>query len=384
MPTSSKLNILHIITGLEPNGAEMMLFRLLESTREDLHCAVISLTGEGELGGRIRALGVPVISLRLQPGFGAFLSVPLLVREIRIRQPDLIQTWMYHANLIGGIAACIANRPIVWAIHHSNLDFGKNKIHTLLTAYLSSIISTLLPKAIIYCSRRSASIHQNIGYSKRKSILIPNGFDLSLYRPDHSVYLEVRAELGLREDCPLIGIVARFDPQKNHKGFIAAARIVLESHPETQFLMCGPGVDWNNKILSRWIDESGLRSKFILLGNRRDVPRLMSALDILASSSFGEAFSNVIGEAMACGVPCVATDVGDSAWMIGDTGRVVAPGDKFAFASALCDLLNMHGNERIALGDRARQRIAENFAISYVAQIYIQTYRKLTSCTESA
>ena len=208
-------------------------------------------------------------------------------------------------------------------------------------------------------------------------VVIPNGFDLARFRPDLAARASVRSELGLPEDTPLVGLIARLDPQKNHVGFFEAAAKVHRSCPDTHFLLAGAGVDDSSPSIRRVIQQAGVGDHTHLLGRREDIPRLMAALNVLASSSFGEGFPNVLGEAMACGVPCVVADVGDSAEIVGDTGRVVASGDMAGLAHHIVDILELSCQERHALGIAARERVQARYDIGSVVRQYERFYENL-------
>ena len=370
-----------IITGLSTGGAEFMLLKLLQNlNRNRFQLRVISLTSRGEIGARIEALGIKVHALGMQSGALHPFKFIQLVRLLRYSKPDVVHTWMYHADLLGGLAAKLAGiKIIVWGIRQGNLDPEQNKRSTLWIMRICSIISSLLPERILTCSERAKVIHVAVGYREDKMVLIPNGFDLERFCPNPAARGAVREELGLAPDTPLVGLIARADPQKNHRGFLEAAARVLAALPQVHFVFAGTGVDANNRVLMASIDRLGLRGHCHLLGRRDDVPRLMAALDLLASSSLGEAFPNVLGEAMACGVPCVVTDVGDSAEIVGETGRVVTPGDMAGLAAHLVELLHWPAGRRAQLGERARERVRARYAISDVARRYEAFYEQLLS-----
>jgi glycosyltransferase involved in cell wall biosynthesis len=208
-------------------------------------------------------------------------------------------------------------------------------------------------------------------------LIIPNGFETGLFKPDAASRAKFRNELGLAIETPLVGLIGRYDPQKNHFGFLGAAATVAQEFPDAHFVLCGPGVDVQNGELTSRVGDSGFKERIHLLGERPDMPSITAALDIACSSSLGEAFPNVIGEAMACGVPCVVTDVGDSAAIVGSTGKVVPPGDDLALARAVLGLLAMPDAERKALGLRARQRVIDNYSLDQVVRQYELLYESL-------
>jgi glycosyltransferase involved in cell wall biosynthesis len=216
--------------------------------------------------------------------------------------------------------------------------------------------------------------HIQLGYPSYKFEIIPNGFDISLFHPDSVAALSLREEFGLNTTDPVIGHLARFDPQKDHHTLIKAAELVIKSLPDARFILCGENINWDNQKLVGWIDEAGIRDHFLLLGRRDDMPRILAGLDLLVSSSVGEAFPTVLGEAMACGIPCVATDVGDSGLIIGETGILVPPCEPGPLAQGLIDMLKLSGSERELLGQKARKRVIENFNLPDIVNKYEKTF----------
>lgn len=369
--------IAFIITGLATGGAEIVLHNLLQRLdRAKFDPLVISLTGKGQIGPRIEALGIPVIALGMRPGLPNPLGLLRLARCLREWRPDVVHTWMYHADLMGGLAARLAGcHKVIWGIHHSNLSISKNKRSTLMVVRACACLSPWVPERILACSAHARMVHEAAGYRKSRMHVIPNGFDLNRFRPDPSARDDVRAELGLAPDVLLVGLIARYDVQKNHVGFIEAAVRIHGALPQVHFVLAGTGVDYTNISLRGAIAaHPGLAEKMHLLGRRDDIPRLMAALDVLASSSDGEAFGNVLCEAMACGVPCVTTDSGGTAEVVSETGRVVAAGDMAGLARGIVALLGLPPQERAALGARARERVRAHYEIGHVVALYQAAY----------
>lgn len=372
--------VLHIITGLGVGGAEISLQRLL--TRLPAlggQPQVVSLTSGGAIGEKIRAAGIPLLELNMRPGKPDLASFLRLRQIIQAEKPDLVQTWLYHADLLGGLAAKLNGRiPVVWGVHHTDLSRAGMKRSTLWTVRTCAALSRFLPSRIVFVSEVSRQVHLGLGYPAEKTVVIPNGYDLSEFAPNPAARAEVRAELGIAPTAPVVGLVARFNPQKDHLNFLQAAQILRDRLPEVVFVLCGDGVSWDNAQLSGWIRERGLEGNVQLLGRRNDVASLMNAMDVLCSSSAAEALPNVIGEAMACGLPCVVTDAGDSGKLVENTGRVVPVRDAAALADGLWSILSLPAGERAALGWSARQRIEENFSLEASAKAYDQLYRDLT------
>jgi glycosyltransferase involved in cell wall biosynthesis len=180
--------------------------------------------------------------------------------------------------------------------------------------------------------------------------------------------------LGVANETPLVGMIARFDPLKNHRGFIEAAAELHRARPGVHFLLAGQGVDWSNATLAGWIESVNLRGVFHLLGRRDDIARLTASFDIAALASVSEAFPNVLAEAMASGVPCVATNAGDAALILGDTGAIVPVGDMRALAAKMADMLALPQEERRRLGERARSRVMSEFDLEVMANRYLEAY----------
>jgi glycosyltransferase involved in cell wall biosynthesis len=371
--------LVFIITGLSTGGAEMMLLKVLERLdRQRFAPHVISLTTLGELAPHIAALGIPVGAVGMKPGLPSPSGFFRLVRLLKRLNPDIVHTWMYHADLLGGLAARLAGvSSIGWCIRNSNLDKDKTKFSTRAVVGLCASISKWVPSRILSCSEKARQVHVACGYAAAKMVVVPNGFELSQFKPDLDARFRVRAELGITDQTPLVGLIGRFDPQKNHAGFFEAAGILHRHMPQVHFVLAGQGVDVSNAALMQTITQEGVLANIHLLGLRNDMPALMATLDVLASSSYGEAFPNVLGEAMACGVPCAVTDVGDSAYIVGDTGRVVASGDMHGLAAALEELLALPLPEKAALSERARARVAEHFEIGAIVRRYEDFYESL-------
>ena len=369
-----------------------MLYRLLlYSDRAEFEHEVISMIEIGALGEDIRALGVPVRTLGMSRSMPNPLDVLRLARWLYLDPPDVVQTWMYQADLVGGLAARLAGDvPVAWGIHSSYLDPQSVKRLKIWTVQACAWASRWLPTRIVCCSEASRQVHADLGYATKNMLIIPNGSDLATFKPDPEARSAVRMELGLQEATPLVGLVARWDPQKDHRTFVRAAALLHARAPDAHFILCGSadvdgiGITSENPQLTEWIDAAGLRSCFHLLGMRRDVPRLSAALDIASlSSSYGEAWPLTVGEAMACGIPCVVTDVGDSASIVGDTGRVVPPRDPAALADAWHELLAVGPDARIRLGLAARRRTEEHFSLTSAIEKYEGLYKELTLSSDS-
>lgn len=364
----SPLRVTHVITGLGTGGAETMLHRLLAAwDPARLQSQVVCLGGEGDLASGIRGLGVPVTCLGLRSAAGAPAAVARIARALRRDRARVAQTWMYHADLLGGLAARTAGVPVVWGLRQSNLDPSLNKRSTLWTARACARLSRALPARIVANSAAGAAAHAALGYDATRMLVVANGLDVEQVRPDAAARRAVRRELGLTEETPLLGLVARWDPQKDHRTFVAAAGLVASRMPEARAVLCGRGVEHGNAMLRAWVEATGAPGAFHLLGHRSDVHRVQAALDVAVLSSVGEGFPNAVAEAMACGVPCVVTDAGDAAALVGETGRVVPPRDPAALAEAIEEMLALPAEKLRELGLLARRSIAQRFGIGTAA-----------------
>jgi glycosyltransferase involved in cell wall biosynthesis len=370
--------VMHVISSFSLAGAENMLCALvsrMDSAR--FNNEIVSLTSAADLASRVQAIGVRVRTLNMKPSTPNPFLVLRLAQWMREFKPDIIHTWMYHANLIGTAAASLAGTiPVVWAIHHSVLDPRVDKRRTLLVNRICALLSRKFPARIVCCSEATLRAHKNLGYAAEKLEVIPNGFDLHQDKPDPKARLSVRKELGIPAETILIGMAARFHPLKDHRNFIRAAARLHGQIPNVQFLLCGSDVTWQNSTLAEWIDEAGIREICHLLGQRSDMPRLFASMDIVASASVSEAFPLVIGEAMACGTPCVVTDVGDSAVIVDHTGEVVPPSDPEALADAWRRLVLAGSEVRRRLGLAARQRVQRHFALPATVERYQSVYER--------
>lgn len=371
------IRIVHVINDLTVGGAEMMLYKLLSSTDHARHeTTVVTLSNSGELRARVEQLGVRVHGVGMRPPAPSPASLLRLVRLVRRLDPDLIQGWMYYGNIAAQLAASFSPRhpATVWNIRQSVYSLAHEKPVTALAIRLGARLSSR-PAAIIYNSMKSAAQHEALGYRGGKAHIIHNGFDTAAFAPSAEARAGVRVELGLTPDALLVGLIGRYHPAKDHANFLRAAAALSEGRPEARFVLSGRGVHQGNGALCESIERLGLGGRVHLLGERQDVARLMASFDIIVSSSSREGFPNVIGEAMACGVPCVVTDVGDSARLVGTTGLVVPPRNAEALAQAVRELIHLGLEGRAKLGAAARERIRENFQLESVIAQYESLYR---------
>lgn len=373
----------HVITGLETGGAEVVLEKLLLGAGGQLRYSVTSLSGLGRVGARLRDQGVPVRTLKLSKDIRSVSGVVKLAAAWRRERPALVQTWLYHADIVGGLAGALARVPVVWNIRQSNLDAQMNKASTLALVRTAAVLSRWIPAQIICGSDSARAAHLHAGYREDRMKVVPNGIDTNVYRPCEGARGDVIAELGIPDGALLVGRIGRFDVQKDHRTFLAAAGRIVAAVPQAWFIMAGRDITPENRNLVGWIDEFGIGKRISLLGERYDIPGITAALDVAVSSSRGEGFPNVVGEAMSCGVPCVVTEAGDSARIVGDTGRIVPAGDPDRLAAGCIELLKMTDRKRQDLGRRARERVQEHYNIGEMVRRYEELYATvLARCAE--
>jgi glycosyltransferase involved in cell wall biosynthesis len=371
------MKIVYITTGLYTGGAENMLYKLLSKiNRERFNPVVVSLMDHGTVGDRIASLGVPVYTIGMKSGMPTPAAIWKLIRTMRQLKPDLIQGWMYHGNLAALVAKFFSSPkiPVLWGIRCSVYSLALQKRMTASIIKFCAALSRFTTE-IVFVSQIAKKQHETLGYPSEKNSVIPNGFETSLFTPSSEARLNVRSELGLAETSFLIGLIARYHPMKDHTNFLHAAALLLKSYPDVHFVLVGREVHTENKVLKNLIQDLGISQHIHLLGERRDMNRLTAALDIACSASaYGEGFPNVIGEAMSCGVPCAVTDVGDSGWIVGNTGRVVPPRSPEALAHAWKELIVLGSEGREILGKAARARIIECFSLDSVVHQYESLY----------
>ena len=369
---------IHIITGLGDGGAEAVLFRLCTHDLNHRHI-VVSLSGDGKYGPLLREKGIKIYILKMSPNRPSFFAFFKLIQLIRRYKPDVVQTWMYHADLLGGIAARIAGiKAIVWGIHHTTLEPGKSKKTTIWIVKLLARLSWWLPARIVVCAQRAMDVHEELGYNRAIMSFIPNGYDLSEFTPMPNEARALRSEWGVEPDIFLIGTVGRYNPQKDHANLLQALALLRSRNILIRCVLVGVNLGSDNQELVAQVQRLGLEETVILFGKRTDIPAVMSALDVHVLPSAGEAFPNVVAEAMACETPCVITDVGDAAYIVGNTGWVVPLRDSNALANAIEKSLNETKHDQWALRcTSARERIQKKFSIKKMVTLYHELWSKL-------
>ncbi|MVW77970.1 glycosyltransferase family 4 protein [Bordetella sp. 02P26C-1] len=404
MTTGEPLRVTHVITGLGQGGAEAVLFRLATFAGQPVEHTVISLTDDGVYGERLRAAGVTVHTLGMARGRVSLSGFARLRRMLIEQRPDAVQTWMYHADLIGGIAARLAGvRAIAWGIRNSGAHLQRSSRSARLVLKLCAMLSGQIPAAIVCAARDSAVRHEQYGYRADRMTVIANGYDLSRYQPDAQARQRMRLRWQVSDTTPVIGCVARWDPLKDHGNLLGAMALLVQRYQpraddgvggsittphaeapghlsaDIHCALIGRGMTPDNAGLRAMIERLGLGDRVLLLGPSDDVPAVMNALDIHVLSSCAEGFPNVVAEAMACGTPCVVTDVGDAAHIVGQTAPVVPPENAQALADGIARALeDITVRGRDAVGGPGRARVLAEFDLAHMVAQYESVWRRIS------
>lgn len=379
-------NILYVITSLSVGGAQKALLNLATSEfSEDYQPYVISLVAVNGVQQQFADAGIPVHVLGLNRLKQLPWLLPRLWHLVREIQPTVIHGWMHHGNLFATLAWLFAGcRPVLlWGMHHTpekaTLERAQHAFVLKVGRWLSRF-----PQRIVYVSRRSMQRHAELGYATQHAQVVANGIPLGKTSRRAEHYASVRAELGIPATAMLIGSLTRYVPEKDIPNLLAAIRLLQEGGQAAHFLLAGEGMDASNLALQPLLATLPDKTKVHCLGVRTDAARLIAALDIATLSSQREAFPLFLAEAMAEGVPCVATDVGDIAEFVADTGLIVPAGDAPALAQAWSALLQQTIAQRQALGEQAKQRVAARYSLDAVVSAYRQLLQAETYSASSA
>jgi len=379
------ITVAHLITGLDVGGAECMLTKVVKtSDSTQFRHVVISLKDRGFWGSRIEDSGIELYTLKMTSPWSVPFALLRLYRLLKQIKPNILQTWLYHADFLGTLVWLALPIPtLIWNFRCSNMDLKRYPFHTRIIFKALSLLSSI-PDGIAINSNIGLTHHQNSGFHPRNWFFIPNGFDTSQFAPNEDMRRVIRDELKLPMSSRLICFPARFDAMKDHATFLGAAQIIAQEQDDVFFILVGRRINDQNQPLADMIRETALQSRALLLGERTDMDRLLPAIDVVGiSSAFGEGFPNVLGESMACGIPCVATDVGDIREIIKQTGIVVPPRAPEELAAAWRKILSMSPNEISTLGMMARNRIKEKYSIETVMTMYEDMYAKLSASPHS-
>lgn len=370
-----KNTIVHVITGLKDGGAEGVLYRLCLNDTHNNHI-IISLTGPAKYGSMFTSNGFDVECLGMGRGILSAILAPIrLYKLLKFYSPNIVQTWMYHADLLGGIAAKLTGvSKIYWNIRHSDLEKGSSSISTIFASKACAFLSRWVPDGIICCAESAKDVHEKIGYNSNKLKVIPNGYDLNKYSPNESARNLIRKTYDVADDCALIGMVGRYDSQKDHNSLLIALSQLSNTDNKFVCFLVGRDIDGRNFQLVDQINKYGLKGKVLLLGMRTDIPDVMNALDLhILSSSYGEGFPNVVAESMACGTPCIATNVGDAKRIISDSRFICEPSNpddlNLTISNAL-SIMRDNPEEWLVIQSDVRQRMLTKYSLNVMLERY--------------
>jgi len=373
------MKILHIIPSLCIGGAESFLTRLIisQSKLSDIEHVVLTLFNRGELITALTNENVIVLTMDFKSNsevlFGLF-RLRFIISEIK---PDIVQTWMYHSDLFGGIASLsLGIKNIIWSVRTTDISKGANR-NTLVVRWLCSVLSHFIPKAIVCVGNRASALHRSIGYKSEKLVVIPNGFDTSYFQSIGDRGRSLREELGFVEDEIVIISIGRFNPIKDHQTFLMAAGLLIPRFRNVRFLLVGRELDWGNKKLISLLKKYGCLSRVSLIGERADIPICLEASDIFCLHSATEGFPNALGEAMSVGLPCVATDVGDAFFLLNKSEWITPPSSPIKLAEKLSQMILLSSAERYKLGEEGAIRIREHFTMQSSSNAYYALYQKI-------
>lgn len=370
--------VVHVITDLDVGGAEMVLYRLLQGSCDRIsEVHVISLRGDGEVGAMIRDLGISVHPLNLGSGVRQLAGIRQTRKLLRQLRPSLVQTWMYRADLVGGLGTRRLRIPVVWGVHAGPPPGGVKGVWMRVALTVFGLLSRWIPTRIICCSQESFDVHRGFAYEPGKMTVVLNGFESSAC--DRALARRwISAELSIPEDEPIIIRVGRYHPQKDHATMLSAFEGVVGTGIRAHLVLVGAGLDPGNDFFRDVLKDPTMRERIHLLGARGDVPRLVGGSDVsVSSSSFGEGLPLILGESMAVGTPVVATDVGDARLLIGDSHRITSPQHPESLATALVQVLRLTQEERNELGEKDRRRVRELYSIESMVEGYLDVYREV-------
>jgi glycosyltransferase involved in cell wall biosynthesis len=368
---------LHIITDLGQGGAEAVLYRLIGVSRDSFRHEVVSLHEEGVYGSRLRELGVAVTALGMRRGRPSIEGLRRLQRIIAAYRPHVMQTRLDHANLVGSLAARFAGAPpLVWAVHSTDLGPLHHTWKTRVVRRLCAPLSHAVPSAIVSDAHSSAALYERIGFSAARLRVVPNGIDPTTFRPDREARDRVRRMWSVATNETLLGCVARWDPLKDHENLLRAVRLLADGGRRFRCVLVGKGMDTENRDLQLLIERCGVAERLILAGASSEIPAMMNALDLHVLSSRSESLPVAVLEAMACGTPCVVTNVGDARIIVGETGWVARPQDSVALAATIETALVQCQSEHEQRAEMCRARVVREFSLTRMGAEYAALWQR--------
>jgi len=364
------MKIMHVISGLNNGGAESVLFRLVTAPSGSFEHTVVVMQQGGYYWDRLVSSNIEVVSLNMPNGRLSFSGLYRLYKLLRSKQPDIVQTWMYHADLVGGLVARLARARVVnWGVRLTNPRQALTSRSTQVIVRLCAGLSKYVPTSIISCAYSAVDSHVAMGYERAKFHVIPNGFDTDKLKFCPQSRTDWRDAWKVTESTMVFGHLARWSPQKDHATLFASVRAFASTATKADWrlVVAGPEIDANNSELTEMVAKYGLSDSVILCGSQSDVTGYMSAIDCFVLSSRDEGFPNVLAESMACQVPCITTDVGDARHIVENTGWITPAGDSGAFSAAMCQAWSEKSDNHASWASRkiyCRERVAGQFNIA--------------------
>jgi glycosyltransferase involved in cell wall biosynthesis len=370
--------VLFLIRSLNVGGAEKQLLTLLNAIdRDQIHPILLTFYSGGELLSEFEKTQVKILSAQKNGRWDVVTFIFRLMKLIREEKPEIVMSYLVASNLMAVILKpFIKPSKIVISIRHS---FIRKEDYDWLTNLLYSLENKIggWSDLLVINSWIGAKLAVQRGLPSNKIVVIPNGIDTEKNHPDTAARIKSKQLFELREEEKVVGIIGRIDPVKDHLTFLKAARLVHQDSPDIRFLIVGSGERKLEEFLIERVEQLGLKGSVVCIPSQKDLLGVYNALDICVSSSIGEGFSNVIAEAMACEVPCVVTNVGDSEKIVGETGIVVKAGDADQLASGILKLLQLPDDQRRLIGKQARQRIISEFSVDKMVRSTVKEFEKL-------
>lgn len=372
------LSVLHVLPGLGYGGAEYVVSRLAQAERAlGVQNQVLYLKGQAPLAEDLRKGGVPCRRMDAMTTFSALAGFFFPSRGKK--QPyDIVHGWLYPGNLAAGMLAGGGRRaPVIWNLMQGNLgpEVNSPKIRAYMT--IGAHYSSRWPSKIVCNSLLAQKAHEKIGYDASRMTVISNGIDTNTFRPDPATRARFREKYSLSEPTLVIGHLARWDPNKDHRTLLSAFGLAVGRGVNAHLCLAGPGVTDENPVLMEWVRQTGAADRVHLLGPVEDTPGFLASLDLFCLSSIGESSSYALAEAMSCGIPAVATDVGDARDVVGDAGVIVPPAQSQAFCEGLLRLTSLSSATRTHKGAQARERIIHNYSFNKMVAAYQTLYRSI-------
>ncbi|MGI3034128.1 glycosyltransferase [Vibrio diabolicus] len=363
-------HIIHVISSLNVGGAELMLKRLIENDKINTH-SVITLLNGGVLKNEFEATGVRVISLCINRHLDIPFSIFKLRKIIKGLNPDVVQTWMYHSDFLGGIAArTLGIDKVVWNVRNTDLK-ARGKINFAFRK-ICGFFSRVIPDEIVYVSESARVSHEKEGFDSSKSVVIYNGFDTEKYKFSKRLRDNLRKEMNVDDKDILVFSVGRYADAKDHKSFIDVIK-GLRSH-NVKGVMIGREMDYNNEEITKYINCDN--DLFLLMGERDNVHELLSSADIFCLHSITEGFPNVLGEAMSVGLPCITTRAGDAEHILNNHLYTCEVGNVSQMMDRILTLSRISQIDRVNIGKVNRERIISNFTLSKTITDYQKVYSR--------